>query len=273
MNEAMAHITDGCLSLIGFLAPFWFGALGAMQIAMPLAAGLFLVELIRPGRKLDWKTVCVNLIYAPVFLTLSSAAAHPLVLYVNPLLPSPVVAHFTVNPNSLGWWLLLVVYLVTFDFCFYWFHRAQHGIPLLWRYHMLHHSDVNVSCFTSTRHHWFEDLTRYFFIAIPMTMIFGTTDKWPFWFVAAIGMSGLVIHWNMPWRLSWMHRWVVTPWYHRLHHSVAPEHFDKNFAVMFPIWDKLFQTQHLPASGQIPITGLVDLKTPNRFGLFLPWPL
>ena len=259
--------------LLDYLFPFWSGAWGAIRLSAPLLFTVLLVELIKPAQRLHWKTVLLNALYTPFYLTVSLALLHPVSSMLTPWLPQNLLGVRFADKFALRPVLGLLAYLVVFDFLFYVFHRAQHRVGFLWRYHMVHHSDMNVSMFTSIRHHWMEESFRYFFIAAPMVVLFGGTERVPFWLIAGIGLSGLIIHWNMPWRMAFLHRWLVTPWYHRIHHSVEIRHFDKNFAVMFPFWDWLFGTRHLPGADELPQTGLSDLARANGPGLLLPWPV
>lgn len=270
---AIAGVTDGILAqALNYLYPFWTGAWGAIEFAGFLMAGLLLFELCWPGRRLHWKTLLFNTLYIPVYLTLATALLHPLSSAIDPWLPKHLlgIRLTTASPWYAAAGFLL--YAFVFDFFYYWFHRAQHGWSVLWRYHTVHHSDVNVSMSTSVRHHWGEEAMRYFVITAPMLIIFGGPEQIPFWMLATIGMFGLFIHWNMPWRLGFLGRWVVTPWYHRIHHSVEARHFDKNFAVFFPFWDWVFGTQHVPAPSEYPDTGMAEIQNPNNLGLLLPWP-
>lgn len=269
----MSGWMDRIDGLFAYLYPFWVGALGSMQVAAWLVAIIFIVELCLPGERLHWKTVLFNALYIPVFLTLAMALAYPVSEWVDDLLPDNILhARLTgrVTLPALAWF---AVYLVVFDFLYYWFHRAQHSFGILWRYHMFHHSDSNVSMSTSARHHWLEEFLRYFFIAAPVAVLFGEPENIPLWVKASVGLYGLVIHWNTSLRLGFLSRWIVTPWYHRIHHSIHERHFGKNFAVIFPFWDWVFNTRYLPTAGEYPPTGIASLASRVGMRLLLPWPL
>ncbi|MBL8512917.1 MAG: sterol desaturase family protein, partial [Betaproteobacteria bacterium] len=59
------------------------------------------------------------------------------------------------------------------------------------------------------------------------------------------------------------------PQYHRIHHSILHQHLNKNFAAMFPVWDRLFGTQYLPASNEFPPTGIVGVEHTDLGGTLL----
>lgn len=151
-----------------------------------------------------------------------------------------------------------LLFLFIYDFFYYWWHRSQHKHPSLWAIHKLHHLDEAINASTDLRHHWLEDLGRLPVIVVPMTILFKLSPQ-------ADGVVGflfaswtLFIHANLRLnlgRLSWL---VDGPQLHRIHHSRLREHFDRNFAAFFPIWDVLFGTYFHPRRGEFPPTGVAD---------------
>ena len=151
----------------------------------------------------------------------------------------------------------LAVLVSTFilDFFYYWFHRAFHRSRLLWQMHLLHHSDENMNMLTAQRGHFLETVLQPAFIAIPMAVLF----KLP---PIQIGLLSLIpygylffVHANI--RIGFGPLWwlVISPDYHRIHHSIEPQHRDRNFTNWFPIWDILFGTVWRPRPGERPATG------------------
>jgi sterol desaturase/sphingolipid hydroxylase (fatty acid hydroxylase superfamily) len=61
--------------------------------------------------------------------------------------------------------------------------------------------------------------------------------------------------------------------YHRIHHSVEPRHFDKNFAILFSFWDRLFGTAYHPAPDEWPDVGLAEVDQPGAMKEWLDLPL
>jgi hypothetical protein len=70
------------------------------------------------------------------------------------------------------------------------------------------------------------------------------------------------VHLNYPMRFGWFTRVLSSPQSHRIHHSTLPEHMNKNFATILPLWDILFGTYHHPKQDEWPNTG-VDGVTVN----------
>jgi sterol desaturase/sphingolipid hydroxylase (fatty acid hydroxylase superfamily) len=130
----------------------------------------------------------------------------------------------------------------------------MHKVPLLWRVHRVHHTDVELDVSTTVRFHPLE---------FPIGLVIGLP------LVAALGLRGWVLlayeildaavtvfsHGNvaLPAWLERVLRYVlVTPSLHRIHHSVDPEESDSNFGAVFPIWDVVFGTLRTRARETLP---------------------
>jgi len=66
---------------------------------------------------------------------------------------------------------------------------------------------------------------------------------------------------------------IAGPQTHRIHHSKLPEHIDKNFAAIFPLWDVIFGTYYHPKRGECPPCGLASGETVHsfRYALLMPF--
>ncbi len=157
----------------------------------------------------------------------------------------------------------LLISTFVLDFFYYWFHRCLHRSPILWQTHLLHHSDENMNMFTAQRGHVFEGLLAPFFITLPMAFLF----RLPPLEIAILSLVPQIyqflVHANI--RLGYGPLWwlIVSPDYHRIHHSREARHRDRNFTNWFPIWDILFGTLYRPAPGERPATGVegVEVRT------------
>jgi sterol desaturase/sphingolipid hydroxylase (fatty acid hydroxylase superfamily) len=248
------------------------GALHAIWLVWPWLLGMTLVEWVRPAQHIHWVTWLFNAFYVPVYLTVAAMALYPVAKWATPMLPTNLLS---VRLDEMHWLSLLgasLVYLLMFDFFYYWFHRAQHRFPFMWRYHRFHHADVSLSAVSATRHHWSEELIRYFFMSAPLVILVGHPDAVLPWLGVVIGVDGMFIHSNIKMSLGWLGHLVVGPQYHRVHHSVDQKHFDKNFAVMFCGWDRIFGTQWVPLASDYPASGVTEVKDSNGWRLLLPWP-
>lgn len=133
-----------------------------------------------------------------------------------------------------------LIYLVVFDALDWLIHRAQHRSDRWWQLHALHHSQRQMTMWSDHRNHLLDDLLRDSLLAVA-ALALGVS---PGQFVAVVAVTQLVeslSHANV--RLDFgpvLSRWLVSPRYHREHHAIG-EHArqDVNFAVLFPIWDRL----------------------------------
>jgi sterol desaturase/sphingolipid hydroxylase (fatty acid hydroxylase superfamily) len=155
---------------------------------------------------------------------------------------------------------MIFVPLFVHDFWFYWSHRIEHRVPVLWAFHKLHHSDELMNTSTWARDHFLQDAWRAFFSVFTLGLIldldFTEAGKAALYSSMFLTAMSLFYHSAIRVRLPWLDRVLVTPQVHRIHHSVDPKHFDKNFADALPIFDIVFGTYHRPEKEEFPATGL-----------------
>ena len=251
----------------------WSATLTSLKPWLPLLAIATLVEIFRPGRKLKAKSTIGNFIYLPVALTLGATILGPAIHWGNMQLPHDIIHLRSFSDGLLGGALVWIAYLALFDFFYYWFHRAQHQIPFMWKFHMVHHTDENVSASSVGRHHWLEEGFRYFFITAPLIIIMGDSSQMPILATSYIIFNGVLMHWNTSFRFGLLEKIIITPAYHRIHHSIEEKHFDKNFGVFTQTWDNLFKTRHIPTQEEYPATGVSNISEEKALALLLPWPV
>jgi sterol desaturase/sphingolipid hydroxylase (fatty acid hydroxylase superfamily) len=147
-------------------------------------------------------------------------------------------------------WISFVLYLLLFDAVDYGLHRAQHGLNWWWQLHALHHSQRQMTKWSDNRNHLLDDVIR----DSVMVLVALAVGIAPAQFVAVVAATQLLeslSHANV--RMSfgpWLGRLLVSPRFHRLHHSIGVGHESAgpgslgghNFAVLFPVWDLIFGT-------------------------------
>lgn len=148
-----------------------------------------------------------------------------------------------------------LLYLLVWDFFYYWWHRAQHRYPALWRMHSLHHMDETLGVSANMRVHWLEEIGRTAVIFVPMAFLFNLPVATGF-IAVMLTAWGAFIHANLRLHLGPLSPLIAGPQVHRVHHSRLERHHDRNFAAFFPVWDVLFGTYHHPARGEFPPTGV-----------------
>ena len=178
-------------------------------------------------------------------------------------LPAFLVARFVILPvlvilssfvweNHIGlssiidmeaWWASILIF-VLYDYGFYLWHSLNHKIPFLWKFHSVHHIDVDLDTTTNFRFHFFEVFLSIFWrgsmaflIGIPLSILL----VYEFVFQA----STLFHHSNIKLPL-WMEKLllivIATPRLHGIHHSKVRQERDSNFAVIFIWWDLIHRT-------------------------------
>lgn len=179
--------------------------------------------------------------------------------------------------NLLGWpnWLAGIAAVVALDFILYLQHVMFHAVPFLWRFHMMHHADLDVDVTTGTRFHLVEIVVSMI-IKLAAVALIGASPRAVITFEILLNATSMFNHGNvrMPGGLDRILRWmIVTPDMHRVHHSVIREETNSNFGFNLPWWDRLLGTYRpAPEKGQTGMTlGLNQFRDPSH--LTLPWML
>ena len=173
-----------------------------------------------------------------------------------------------------GWplWASIAITVVVLDFSYYLQHYLLHAVPLLWRLHRTHHSDVEYDFSTGVRFHPFEALFTAVFSMAFIVLLGAPPEGVMLSQILAVAVS-FVEHANVviPAGVDRAIRLVfVTPNMHRVHHSVEHHEGNSNFSNMFSFWDRLFGTYvDQPAAGHDRIEfGLMEVR--DRAQLTLP---
>jgi sterol desaturase/sphingolipid hydroxylase (fatty acid hydroxylase superfamily) len=168
--------------------------------------------------------------------------------------------------NHLAWsgWLELVLAVLLLDLAIYWQHRIMHRIPLLWRLHRVHHTDLDFDASTGVRFHPFE-IVLSMLLKLALVTLLGASALAVLAFEILLNASSLFEHANLsiPARIDrGLRLLVVTPDMHRVHHSVHRDETDSNFGFSFPWWDRLFRSYRAqPRDGHLAMTiGLNEFR-------------
>jgi lathosterol oxidase len=139
----------------------------------------------------------------------------------------------------------VAVILLVADFTQYWVHRTFHAIPLLWRFHAIHHSIEHLDWLAGSRLHLVDVVVTRGLTYLPI-FVLGFSEAALMVYVFLVAVQATFIHANVRWDFRRVRRLVATPAFHHWHHSAERDAVDKNFAVHTPIWDLLFGTYYLP---------------------------
>lgn len=142
--------------------------------------------------------------------------------------------------------VLQVIEIMFFtDLVQYWLHRAFHRVPALWRFHAVHHSAKSMDWIAGARMHFLEIVVLRGVTAIPMFTL-GFEGVAIQIYLLIVYFYSAFIHANIGWNLERIGRYMVTPRFHHWHHGEERAAIDVNFAIHFPLFDRLFGTFHLP---------------------------
>jgi len=175
-------------------------------------------------------------------------------------------------PSLLG----ILIFLLLFDLTIYFQHRLFHIVPLLWRFHRVHHTDLDYDVTTGNRFHPLSILVSSV-IKIALVFLLGPSVVAIIVAEVLLNATSMFNHSNLklPFKLDSLLRiFIVTPDMHRIHHSVDEKEHNRNFGFNFPWWDRLFgsyldQASEDQQSMKIGIKEFQDPKLENLSGLLL----
>ena len=146
----------------------------------------------------------------------------------------------------------------------YWAHRASHTVPVLWRFHKLHHSITELDWVAAARLHPVDQAFARSCIVIPL-FVLGFTRGTFGALLIVFTLQALFIHANVRFTFGPLRYVLATPEFHHWHHAADPRAYNSNFAGELPVIDKLFGTLHLEPTG-------AEGRWPESYGIADPVP-
>lgn len=235
--------------------------------ATVMAGGtLFVVERFVPLRQRKtslWRRVGINLTVSAFAFAVASGLVQPSALRTlnwssaQPfgllhVLPAPKPVQF-----ALGFLLM--------DLSFYYWHIANHRIPLLWRFHNVHHIDPDLDVTTAFRFHFGEVAMSAAFRVLQVALIgvpAGVFAAYEFAFQANTAFHHSNV--RLPLRVErLLNRMLVTPRMHGIHHSQVQRETNSNYGVVFPWWDRLHRTLGLNVPQAAIVIGVPGYSRPE----------
>jgi sterol desaturase/sphingolipid hydroxylase (fatty acid hydroxylase superfamily) len=159
-------------------------------------------------------------------------------------------------------WGNVAATVAVLDLVSYGWHRANHRVDLLWRFHQVHHSDAQFTATTALRFHPGE-LLASLPLRLAAVALLGADPVAVLVFETVFGFANLFEHGDidLPARLETaLGRGLITPALHRRHHSRRPSEQDSNFGTIFAVWDRLFGTFGAATSATVVDTGLAGFR-------------
>ncbi len=154
-------------------------------------------------------------------------------------------------------WPLWVLAIDVLDWTHHW---VKHKAPWLWHFHAVHHSQPELNLFTDMRYHPGEYFVSRTLVTFPLLMLQANVAEVLYLSLAHQWYSRFV-HASIRTNLGPLRFLLVTPQSHRIHHSIEPAHHDRNFGVIFSLWDRIFGT-HWAGANEYPATGIPDRGFP-----------
>jgi sterol desaturase/sphingolipid hydroxylase (fatty acid hydroxylase superfamily) len=150
-----------------------------------------------------------------------------------------IYEHRLFEIDSFKWYNIILCYFLM-DFTYYWYHRAQHRIRILWADHVNHHSSEEYNYSTAFRQGIFTPFIQplfYFHLAF-----LGFDPRMVIILHVFGHVSAVWTHTKLIGKMGFLEYILVTPSAHRVHHGSNPEYIDKNYGNTFIFWDMLFGT-------------------------------
>lgn len=230
--------------------------------------------VIHPSARADflfWLSRRLFIPFLVIPLAISTVAAgHVSYKLLTLIFGQPSHSPGQAGPLTLG--LFTVTMLIAYDLSYWCYHYLQHKVPLLWELHKVHHSAEVMIGVTKDRVHpideimnrWWDGLIPgfvygvwLFFVLDPVELtVFGLNV---YMLRNVLVMMDFVRHTHMKFSYGrYLNAVFLCPHWHQLHHSVAREHWDKNFGLALSVWDRLFGTLYVPKPGEDFKFGLPD---------------
>ncbi|MGE0747646.1 MAG: sterol desaturase family protein [Rhodospirillales bacterium] len=218
-----------------------------------------------PSAIVDYKYYVVNRIFVRIAFIASVAAAFAV---VGTAWAAVLGALFgaegpRLEPGLALGGLYVVGLLLAADLGFYLAHLASHKIPLLWEFHKVHHSAEVLTPFTNYRFHPVEMVL----IDVSKTVFVGLVNG-TFGYLTGSGVTALMVFdtvivlyaFNVLGNLRHSHIWLsygpvlgkvlCSPAMHQLHHGTDPKHIDRNYSLVFSLWDWIGGTMYMPPKAE-----------------------
>ncbi len=247
-----------------------------------LVLDFFSVALVFVPLERAFARLRTQLVFREGWLTdvLHYATSHLLIGVTLLLITSP--AFFLARTLSIeGWvgfvsglplWVQVPAAVLVADLTQYAVHRAFHQVPLLWRFHAIHHSSRQMDWLAGSRLHLVDIVATRGVTFVPLTLL-GFSEQALQIYLVFIAAQAVFVHANVRFELrplSWL---LATPAVHHWHHSAEVPAPGCNFAVTLPVIDRVFGTLHLPPGRWPERYGTLDDEVPDGWWAQVTSPL
>jgi sterol desaturase/sphingolipid hydroxylase (fatty acid hydroxylase superfamily) len=221
-------------------------------------------RVLRRGWRTDLVHYLVNGAALKVGLVVSVVAAGSV---LRAFVPAPLRLGIAASPTSVQ---IVAGFAIT-TVGGYAGHRAAHEVPLLWRFHRVHHSIRDMDWLAANHLHPLDETFGRSAAVLPLYALgFGRVSLGAF--VILITVQAIFIHANLRMNFDPLRWLIATPQFHHWHHAREPQAYNTNYAGEFPVLDALFGTLYLPADRWPAQYGIDDVE-PTGYLRQLAWPL
>jgi len=232
-----------------------------MAIYWGIGLAFFAAEYLWPARPLSYRKVFLYDVLALAVYQLFFFYA----VQVTDRIPIPDYVNWRLH--ALPFVLRVIVFVLAADCGAYWMHRLWHT-PWFWRIHKWHHSPTTLYWLAGVR----ASLPQVVMANLPFIIALPLLRPVPPAFFAFYGYAMILtnnwMHMNVSWESRWLEWVIVTPRYHRLHHSTDPAFSGRNLGVLFTIWDRLFGTYVNPEVADANVSyGIQESAHPVRLAI------
>ncbi len=258
-----AELTSLAATLLRLTA--WLAILAALFVPLERLFALHRQKVLRKQIGVD---VCYYFLNGLLPGLMLGAPMTAVVIVAHKVMPGAIAAI-----AALPIWARAAAAMIVGETAYYWAHRLSHQIPLLWRFHAIHHSAEAIDYMVSVRAHpvdffWSRIvmLTPLFALGLvnPVRMSDGLI---PAFVLIVGGFWGFFVHANVRWRLGPFEWLLATPGFHHWHHSQGLQR-NCNYASIFPWLDRIFGTHHLPGTWPAEY-GVLEPTAPTLYGQLL----
>ena len=220
---------------------------------------LFIVETKFPLRKRvqkRWKRGLINFVVSiPAFVLLR-------LLFIPAMIWLAVKNqqwHFGLNYLfDAPQWIHIATGFLLLDYSNYLWHIVLHKFPLMWRFHLVHHTDLDLDITTAFRFHFGEMIGSLIFRGVAILML--GASPWMVLIYEVVFEAATQFHHSntkLPFRFEKVLNYlIVTPRMHGIHHSIIKKETDSNYSIIFSFWDRIHKTVRLNIHQNEIVTGV-----------------
>lgn len=167
-------------------------------------------------------------------------------------------------------WTQAITGFLIFDYAYYWWHIANHRIPLLWRLHNVHHTDLDMDVSTAARFH-FLDIVASVPYRAAVVALFGVAPLVYLFYELCFELFTAFHHsnWRLPERTErGLGALFITPRLHGIHHSVVRDETNSNWGTVFSWWDRLHRSHRLDIAQKDIVIGVPAYRDERELSFY-----